>query len=228
VKITACLAYFDEPEAFLDRLVGSLAGVADELVALDGRWEGFPGRETHSPVEQAAALVRAGHQYGVAVLVYGAARIVPWESQVEKRSHLMRLGALTDAHWLLVVDADEVVTGCDRAGLDEALAATSLDVATVLCDNQAGTVDDGRPNGPKPVRRLFRADAGVTVERAHNGYRTVDGRWLLGDTAHVPLDRALDCTAFLQTRHERFARGDERNARALAYRRHRAQEWAAA
>jgi hypothetical protein len=68
VKIVAALAWYREPPEFLDRLVRSLAGLVDVLVALDGAWALFPDAEPHSTLAEGMALHEAGAlDAGVAV-----------------------------------------------------------------------------------------------------------------------------------------------------------------
>jgi hypothetical protein len=149
---------------------------------------------------------------------------------VEKRAALMAEAATyaQDGDWLLVIDGDEYLHDAKPGLLKSTLAGTHLDVALVMLENVTGY--EGT-RGKQPIRRLYRASAGVTVDTAHNGYRTRDGRWLHGDGAMVKLALPLDCSGLVHLHHEKLNRGAERNGRALAYRsermRLRAENWRA-
>jgi hypothetical protein len=219
VKLIACLAFYDEPIPFLERHVRSVARVADELVAFDGAWHGHPDGKPHSPAEQALTIKTVALAAGLPCIYYSPQRI--WESQVEKRDALMRY-ASARGDWLLVIDGDEYVHGCDNASLRWLLDHTDYDVATVN-----HTITTAAKPSASPIRRLYRAP--VTVERAHNGYRR-DGHWLNGDSAYVRLARAADASMHLHLHHEHTNRGDDRNAARLQYRmqrrRERSESWA--
>jgi hypothetical protein len=136
--------------------------------------------------------------------------------------------AATEGDWTLVIDADEHIEASDPAALRDALAETDVDVVEVR-SRQVGV----RLRSPsvRPVRRLYRAAAGVTVERAHFGYRAADGRWLNGDRRHVDPVPALDSTGFLTITNDLDARTLARARSAELYYRRRArarEEWAAA
>ena len=65
MRIAAALAWYDEPPAFLDRCARSLAGVVDELVALDGAWRLQPDGQPYSPYEQVDSLRAACADVGL-------------------------------------------------------------------------------------------------------------------------------------------------------------------
>lgn len=217
MTIVACLAWYDEPIEFLDRCVRSLAGFADKLIAYDGAWELFPDGKTMSPADQILTILRAANDIGIDGHLVSSK---PWASQVAKRDALMR-DASKCGDWLFVIDGDEYVADAYAAHTRAILGAACGDVATVVCEN---TTD--LPVGYRaPIRRFYRAP--VSVDLAHNGYRTADGRWLHGDPAYVELERAIDTPLLLH--HERGNRSAERNARAAGYRKNRraveAEDW---
>lgn len=200
--IVACLAYYAEKPSDLERCVGSLAGVADVLVASEGRWEPFPPVDADQSVQQAAIEV-AAHQAGLDCYHCRGS----WPDQVAKRSDLMRLaGRYGD--WLLVIDADEWVVTSDASALRDALAATQLDVARV--NLRRYPLDSS--SLPRAVRRIYRASTGVHVRVAHNGYVTDDGRFLHGDPAYVKLEPEEDYSMHLLLGHDIKARTGERKA----------------
>jgi len=85
--------------------------------------------------------------------------------------------------WLFVIDGDEWIHDAKPVVLEDTLDATSCDVGYVRCTNKTGNENI---DTPQMIRRLYRASTGVTVDTAHNGYRTADGRWLHGDGCGCP------------------------------------------
>lgn len=214
MRLVAALAWYDEPVAFLDRCVRSLAGVVDELIALDGRYDLYdPGSPVNSHWSQAQAIGVAADGVALESRVYMGS--TTWESQVAKRAHLMQLAADADADWVFVIDGDEYVAEAHPGHLRPALAETELDVAMVRCSR----VDESIPT--QSIRRIYRA--GTTVLHAHNGYQ-FEGRWLHGDSARVELEPALDLARHLHLHNATGLRGFERNRRAIEYRTRRARE----
>lgn len=204
MKVTAVLAWFDESPETLDRCVRSLAGVADRLVALDGPWEHFPHESASSPRVQHDAIMSAAASLE-SVTVMPSNR--PWRSQVAKRAALLELARIVGSDWLLVIDADEHVERCDGGLLRERLASTGRDVCKVGFRTYGAGVKNHRPVA---IRRLYRESTGVTVDVAHNGYRTSDGRWLHGDGRHVRRELADDLSDVIAVAHDRDARSVER------------------
>jgi len=171
VKIAAALCWFDEPPETLRRCVSSLAGVADVVVALDGRWKVYPGPANISLLEQAEAIHEAAAAIGIPVVDESCRATQPWPSQIEKRAALMRLAA-EHGHWTFVVDADEYVAEASSVELRAALQDTACDVAEVAIAATGRGVFDARPH---PRRRIYRSSAAVGLERGHNGYRAAAG-----------------------------------------------------
>lgn len=194
--ITAALAWFDEQPETLARCVRSLDGVADNLLAVDGRWDLFDAPMNISPLDQAEAIHGAAAEIGLTVREETCSANRPWPSQAAKRDYMLRTAA-TMGDWVFYIDADEHVTEAERATLHAALAETSLDVATVLMRNY------GRSYFTRPKRRLFRSAAGlsVAVHVAHNAVRA-GNRWLAGNRSYVTLDEALDLTSALTLAHD--------------------------
>lgn len=211
--LCACLAWYAETPDTLERCVSSLAGVADVLVALDGRWAEMPGDANKSSQAEWRAIKRAAKDAGVTLEISGAG--APFRSQVAKRTDLMRRGAATGAEWLMVIDGDESVVCGDVGELRAAVARLEGDVAHVTMHQsgvEAKSVDRG-------VRRLYRASTGVTLEKAHMGYRTADGRWLHGDPMQVTLETpSLALEPLLTIVHHMGARTRERRQAAQRYR----------
>lgn len=217
-RIVACLAWYAEPPKFLHRCVSSLEPFCDHLIAYDGAWDLFPGATPESSSEEWQAITDAAEENGLAFDIYAPDTV--WASQVEKRALLME-EASTCGDWLFVIDGDEYVSVVNAQGLKNQLNATSLDVALVEIVRTTGYE---AVNTPGAIRRLYRASCGVTVDTAHNGYRTKDGRWLHGDGAAVRLESPLDLSGYLKLHHERLNRGEERDRRAMDYRKNRLEQ----
>jgi hypothetical protein len=215
VKIVACLAWYDEPITFLDRCIRSLAGIADRIVAYDGAWQMFPHEDHLSPIEQTLRIYWTANQVGISPNVFRPH--VEWGSQVAKRDALMR-EACDYGDWLFVIDGDEYVAEADPDKLRATLAETELDVASVTAKRTNGFAG---VNVPQPIRRIYRASTGVSVEIAHNGYRTADGRWLHGDGAFCKMEPVCNTAPFVLLHHEKLNRGVERNEASMEYRKNR-------
>ncbi len=192
--LAAVCAWYREPVAALDRMVRSLVGAVDVLVCLDGAWVEFPDAAESSPLEEHGAIKEAARAIGLDVWI-PPPRL--FESQVEKRAELYRIGAETGASHLLVLDADEWIERVDVDRLRAMLADS---------DRLLGTVHMAGPDGRMGVRRrVFSAREGLTVETAHNGVCTLSGRYLAGDGAYVPLETPVDLTGVLELGHDRGA-----------------------
>lgn len=218
MTLAAVLVHFDEPPAFLHRLVASLAGKVDALVAVDGRWRHHgDGTYAVSPRSTLDALRDACEQHDVhGVLI---TRETPWESQVDKRDWAMLI-AQSYGDWLLVIDGDCTLERFDAAAVRAALQVTDLDVAEVTVRNL------NRPwpfqhlaEQVMPARLIYRAGARV-VGPAHNDLE-LGGVRLNGDPLHGDLAPALDLASLVEVAHDNRNRGDTRNGAAAAYRRAR-------
>ena len=192
MKITAAISWYDESETWLTRTIASAARICDHVLAVDGAYAHYP-RDPHgsSGSLQHRAIMEAAEGAGVSVTIHVPGS--PWRgNQVEKRDRMMRLASfLSDpGDWILVLDADEVVTRAPTKDLVLAeLAETELDVADVAMANrhdhyswQPVGVDDWPPEkilpdtgGPSRsehrIRRLFRARPDLRVEGTHFHYR---------------------------------------------------------
>lgn len=188
----------------LEALTRSLRGFVDELVILEGRWDGMPKLE-HNVGDEVFALVRGA---GTPPGIHWRGRRAPWPSQAAKRDALMRWAAGL-ADWILVVDGDERVSSLADPHVfrDQLAAADELGVDVCTVDH-----GDGRP-----LRRLFRSSPTLTVGPSHADYRH-GNRWLAGAT--VPTDVMLEPTAHVAVTilHDRHERTLERNRAARAYR----------
>jgi len=212
MRIAALLAWYDEPIPMLTRCIRSLAGIADVLIAFDGRWSLFPGESPTSPKMQYVAVMAAAEDADLLLVTASRA----WETQVEKRAALFAAARNVRADWTLVMDADNYVEQAAPDALRAELAETERDVLMATVHGRSH--DRKRPYGGE-VRRFYRVLPGLTVARAHNGYVTGDGRWLLGDHAYVELEPAdLIAPDVLTIAHDDTLRDSDRNAARTTYR----------
>lgn len=223
VRLVAALCWAHEPPIFLDRLVRSLAGHVDALVALDGIWRGFPADVISSRAER-DTIRAAAAEVDLSCLIATPERA--WESQCAKRQEAWRLAIDSqDAEFILVVDGDEELVRCDDEQLRLSLELTDRDVMLAMeTQLNHGWPYSAMPCNSQPIRHLYRAIRGVEYQRVHNGIRTPDGRWLHGDPNHVTIEPALDLSAILEFAHDNHNRGRERDRQARLYRKNRARE----
>ena len=196
--VVAALAWYAESTVTLERCVTSLKGYCDGLVALGGRWSGFPEIPGDDPEEQANVISEACEKTGLNYEV----GLGEWESQVEKRSDLMEQA--TDwSDWVLVIDADEYIEKGSPSLFRDGLDATGYDVARVF------TYRIPTPYG-RNIQRVYRSSTKVTVKTAHNGYMAEDGRFLNGDPCYVNLAPTAELGDHLTIVHDLTCRGTNR------------------
>jgi hypothetical protein len=161
VKIIALLSWYEEPASWLAECVASTAKLCDHIIAVDGPYALFPGalRKPASGTEQAEIILHTAAGAGIGCTIH-APRQPWWGNEVQKRAYMFRLaeGMTTADDWLLRIDADEVLTTVP-SDTRAKLAKTSLDVANVLMWE--------RDDSQFPIRVLFRALPGITVQQAH-------------------------------------------------------------
>lgn len=214
MTIAACLCWYDETLEYLDRCVTSLAGVCEHLVALDGRWQHMDGPDI-SPIEQEATIRQACRAADIRGHIQTPLPSeTPYEDQPAKRTQLLELAQqVTDADWLLVIDADEWIES-SQAGLMLGLERTEHDAAAV-------TVQDTNPKLGcirRAPRRLLRAQP-LEYAGAHNAIRRLtDGGWLVHRIGfeHL-LEPAAECTEQLVIHHDVRMRPAGRQNRQIAY-----------
>lgn len=218
MKIAAVLCWFQEPVEFLDRCVRSLQGVADHLVAVDGRFELYPVPDDTSGVAEYDAIEAAAASAGIALTFLHKGP----STQVEKRAFAYSSAVLwAEPDWLFVIDGDEAVTHVDPA-FRTLLAETDRDVGRVHCARINGVV---RPMvTERHVRRVFRGIPGLTVKQAHNGVVTPDGRWLAGQRHLIKPEPPVELGKHLRITHYHSARPQDRNARRRVYYRERSRQ----
>jgi hypothetical protein len=198
VRLLSVLCWWNEQPSWLADVVHglTLAGV-NQLVAVDGAYENFPGGTAASPIEQAQAIMAAAHDAGIMCDVYEPREL--WANEPAKRTRSFRIMDDYRPDWFLVIDADEVITDAP-ADLKERLEDTDRDQADAcLLDAPSavlasGFLDDEEalPNTMlsrvvMPRRCLFRWSPGITVGPRHFDYIRPDGVNLWGDMYGQPL-----------------------------------------
>lgn len=211
--VTAALAWFDERLEDLERCVRSLEGLADRLVAVDGRYVRYEWPVDVSPPEQAELIERVGREVGLEVELHVPEK--PWRGQVAKRSFLLHQAAV-GADWVLGVDADHEVV-CSPGLVRAELSELSPSVLSIDVDFWTPT-NDGRPlevsaagewhvqhaGRMSHVSAFWRAVPGLRVEKMHWWYSgMVDGRrvWLWGGDQTYPRMPARRLVSKVQVTH---------------------------
>lgn len=192
--IVALLSWYDENPAWLGGLIASLTrgDQVGHVVAVDGAYALYPGKQPRSPDGQADAIREVCRAAGLGLTLHEPAS--PWVgNEVEKRNTMFRLAeqVSSPSDWYLVIDGDEIVTKWGH-GVPE----TNMDVVEVtLWKHRPHVEPHERPFVTKQVeeihtRRIFRALRGLRVEGKHYIYRT-DDQILWGDhDPSEPLDQA--------------------------------------
>lgn len=187
MRIIAALSWYDESPTWLTACVASAARLCDHVVALDGAYGLFPGGRPSSGPEQSAAIRLAAEAAGIGCTIHVPSEV--WRgNEVHKRGHLFALAQLVaepEEDWFLVIDADEILAGCDRNAAHAALAESDDLVAAIAHE----TYDDHTAQGEHLsaiehrtshlARRLFRAGPEpIRVEGQHWRYvrRAADGQ----------------------------------------------------
>ncbi len=169
--ITAALCWYDEPIESLERCIASLAGFATNIVSLDGPYSLYPHTAPRSSDEQRHAIDEAAREARIP-----HASILPDDeppTQAAKRTKLYRAAANRAGRngWILIIDADEVLSGDCAAALDElAGMGDGFDCATVKSITG---------NAPSRQPRLLRAMDALTCGPEYHGMLSAsdpDGR----------------------------------------------------
>lgn len=230
-KVCALLSWYDESPLWLAATVGSLAGVADHLVAVDGAYALFPGGEPRSPVEQHEAIIEAAAAARIGLTLH--VPIERWAgNEVEKRNATVELArqVADEDWWLLVIDADMVVTRAH--GIRQALAAVAEDVAAyqlVSRDDPHRSETVARyaresvwqKTGRQPLRGLYRALPHLRYDEAHYIVRADEPGeppvYLWGREDLHELAPAADVQLELRVEHRSLWRDRERAEQARGY-----------
>lgn len=223
MKLVGCLSFFEERPSWLAAAVSSYveAGV-DEMVAVDGAYALFPRARGSSTSEEQDVIREVCKGLGVPLTMYVPSQ--PWaDGEREKRSAMFALAEATTTadDWYVVIDADEIVTRA-REGWKDALHTFSVAELTLwerpLQDtpeaSSAARSFSWDPTTSQPIRKLFRAERGLRVEKQHYNYVLPDGRRLWGPGSCEP---AIDLTEELVVEHRTAFRAKERMDRSKDY-----------
>ena len=163
MRIVGLLSWYEEPVSWLAETVASAAKLCDHLIAVDGPYAEFPFAHTKpaSGTEQAEVILHAAAGAGMGCTIH-ASRQPWWGNEVEKRSFMFDLAMpfSTEDDWLLVIDADEVLSQVPENTRD-LLAKAEADVAEVHLWER----DD--QDTIYVQRRLFRALRGIAYRDCH-------------------------------------------------------------
>jgi hypothetical protein len=227
-RICALLSFYDESPLWLTATVASLAGVVDRVVACDGAYQLYPQARASSPVEQHQALVETAAACRIPLTLHIPTD--PWAgNEVEKRNatvQLARAAGCQDGWWLMVVDADMVVTSAS-GGLHAALDGTYEDVAEVSVVHrddphqneqvaQAARTGMWQTRSTQPYRLLYRSTDSLRYEGSHYIVRNDNG-FLWGNSSSQDLLPAADVTMELEFDHRSRLRDLERRTQQKAY-----------
>lgn len=130
MRLIALLNYYDESPTWLAATITSLTKIGvDHVIASDGGYPHFPGAKPRSGQEQAEAIHLACDSVGIGLTLDRPGDTQALRTEVEKRAYQFALAAAVGdvgTDWLLVIDADEVVS--EPAPIKRELAGTTLDV----------------------------------------------------------------------------------------------------
>ena len=180
-RLIALLSFYDERPDWLAACIFTMYKHldVDHVVALDGAYALYPEGRAWSPTDQHHAITEACNALGVG-LTLSAPQHVWTGNETEKRTALFRLAdsvSTNGVDWYFVIDADELVDECRAESLKSILADLEHDVADVALLTREPTGEISR----QPLRMLFRAIHGITVEQYHWHYKAPDGRMLWGN-----------------------------------------------
>lgn len=163
MKVIGLLSWYEEPASWLAETVASAAKLCDHLIAVDGPYAEFPFAlsKPASGTEQADTILRTAAGAGIGCTIHASRQ--PWfGNEVEKRSFMFDLAMpfTTPEDWLLVIDADEVLTQVPE-NTRELLGKTGADVS------ELHLWERGDQDKVYVQRRLFRALKGITYQDCH-------------------------------------------------------------
>ena len=75
LRVTAMLAWYDEPEELLEQAVSSAATIADRILAVDGGYRQTPGAQSRSPQPQTAAIRQTARKAGISCTIVHPSKV---------------------------------------------------------------------------------------------------------------------------------------------------------
>ena len=137
--IIGCIPVYNE-EDFIRRSVGSLQGVCDRIIVVDGAYSDFPLiNDAHHSTDDTLRIAR---EMGAEVIFAEK----PWPDQVAKRNELLRG---RDGDYYIFLDADEKFEGVFYPDID------SEQAYLVQCWNYKNN------RVSQDILRIFRHDQGI-------------------------------------------------------------------
>ncbi len=131
-RIIGLVSWWDESPTWLAATIASMGRFCDHIVALDGRYALYPDQRLQSGTAELQAVIETARAAGVGITLHTAPRT--YADEMEKRTHLFRLGALeaeSERDWYFILDGDEVAI--ESPSLDDMhafLVDTTADVIT--------------------------------------------------------------------------------------------------
>lgn len=164
--VTTLISWYDEKPEWLGEAVASVAIFSNQVIAVDGAYELFPGGSHRSGLDQSAEIRKAALGYGLACTIVEPTYL--WKSEIQKRNAMFSIAeALTSEHdWYFILDADEYIEK----------GPTTFDNVTE--DVIDVNVNNGRFDRPYP--KFFRAIRGLRARSNHWTYALPDGRRFWG------------------------------------------------
>jgi hypothetical protein len=222
MRLAAVMMWFEEDPAELDEAVSSLAGLADEMVAVDGAFAQFPRARAHSSIEEAAAIAEAAARNGLASTVHCPSR--PWRGEVEKRNAMLAL-ATPRCDYFMWLDADERVICQDPERVRAQIETMEAPIGTVEFHTVAHGPRDPtlstweEPGVSKRVRRVWRVVEGMRIATRHwfmSGIVDGERRALWGNDPAYPREERKQPLDF-RIDHHALARSPDRRDRKHVY-----------
>jgi len=229
MRLIGILSFYNESPSWLAACVASMAGVCDQVVAVDGRYALYPDEATVSPPEQVEALVETAAGARLPLTVHRPVEPF-YGGEVEKRNLTLKLAAVHAEpmlDWLLVMDADCIII--ERSDLlKHDLEHCEQHSASVAVEEHMDPHDPRFPmsiaqdvsletSWRSPVTLLYRMLPNLAYEGTHYSLAgDVDGQrtWLWGhDSAVQPYDATHD----IVVRHRNTERPLFRQEQAAAY-----------
>jgi hypothetical protein len=205
MQVIGLLSWYAESAIWLAATVASAAKCCDHIVAVDGAYQLYPEGRNRSGAEQAAIISEVATAHSMGVTIHTPQTV--WEgNEVEKRGFMFHLAeTVAEAYedWYFVLDADEVILDvpADFRQLLEHTEHAAGEVTFVehkdphLNERTAEAARKFRwdARNSYPIRTLFRALPGLTVDTNHYTYRAGD-RLLWGNDHSATVEPALDVT----------------------------------
>lgn len=183
MRVIGLLSFYSERPSWLAGCIASYARAGiTHLIALDGAYRLYPNAQAASNSLEHDAIIETSRACGLHTTLVIPDQ--PWQgNEIEKRNHLFRLADTVsdpDHDWLVVIDADEVVTRA-TPNLWDQLASTEHHAASCILwerktldtqpEAQAARSFSYDPRTAVPHRKIFRAFHGIHCANNHYTYQ---------------------------------------------------------